>query len=116
MTHEHKLQKIKDSSSFDCDGSYVVLENSAGRTIMAGGVNLFPKDRAWYCGSNEQVDKLIQSKALKVVEEHSAKPKPRKAKEEKSEETSSTVADTDSIESVQLGSSAEDIAPQTEQL
>ena len=115
MTHEHGFQKIKNDLSFDCDGSHVVLENVSGRTLFAGGVNLFPGDRGFYCGQDKKVDKFIKENKLKVAEEHSAKPKPRKPKEEKSEETYATVADVDAEASVQLGSSEDDIAPSTEQ-
>jgi hypothetical protein len=115
MTHEHGFQKIKNDLSFDCDGINVVLENVSGRTLFAGGASLFPDDRGFYCGQDAKIDKLIKENKLKVVEEHSAKPKPRKPKEEKSEETYATVADVDAEASVQLGSSEDDIAPSTEQ-
>jgi len=115
MAHEHGFQKIKNDLSFDCDGNHVVVENTSGRTLFAGGVNLFPNDKAFYCGQEAKVDRLIKENKLKVVEEHSAKPKTRKPKEEKSEETSVTVADVETEASVQLGSSEDDIAPSTEQ-
>jgi hypothetical protein len=115
MTHKNGFQKIKNDLSFDCDGIHVVLENVSGRTLFAGGASLFPDDRGFYCGQDAKIDKLIKENKLKVVEEHSAKPKPRKPKEEKSEETYATVADVDAEASVQLGSSEDDIAPSTEQ-
>lgn len=115
MAHEHGFQKIKKNSLPECDGSHVVLENISGRTLLAGGVSLFPNDKGFYCGQDEKIDKLVKENKLKIVEEHSAKPKPRKAKEEKSEESSPTVADADSEASVQLGSSEDDIALSTEQ-
>jgi hypothetical protein len=115
MAHEHGFQKIKEDLSFDCDGSHVVLENVANRTLFVGGVNLFPGDKGFYCGQDKKIDKFIKENKLKVVEENSAKPKSRKPKEEKSEETSVTVADADAEASVQLGSSEDDIALSTEQ-
>jgi len=115
MTHEHGFKKIKNDLSFDCDGSHVVLENVSGRTLFGGGASLFPGDRGFYCGQDAKIDKFIKENKLKVAEEHSAKPKPRKPKEEKSEETYATVADVDAEASVQLGSSEDDIAPSTEQ-
>lgn len=115
MAHEHKLEKIKSGSSFDCDSAYLILENVSNRTIVVAGVSLYPKDRAWYCSSNDKVDKFIKDNKLKVVETHQAKPKTRKIKEEKLEESSLTVADTESEASVQLSSSEDDIAPSIEQ-
>lgn len=115
MAHEHKVEKIKKGSSFDCDGPYFVLQNVSQRTLFAGGANLFPDDTAWYCGADSRVDKLIKDNKLKIVETHSAKQKPKKQKEEKSEESSPTVAEPSGEASVQLSSSEDDVAPLTEQ-
>lgn len=115
MAHKHGLQKMKNDSSFDCDGSYSVLQNASNRTVSAGGVNLYPGDKAWYCGEDAKVDKLVKGNVLKVVEKGSSKPKYKKSKEDKSEETSATVAYTEGEPSVQLGSSEDDVALTTEQ-
>lgn len=115
MAHNHGIKKIKKDSSFDCDAAYVVLQNVSNRTIYAGGSSLFPGDKAWYCGSDEKIEKLVKQNVLKTIEQAASKPKPKKVKEEKSEETSATVADVDSEASVQLGSSEDDVALNTEQ-
>jgi len=115
MAHKHGLQKIKTDATFDGDGDYVVLKNVSGRTVFAGGVNLFPEDTAWYCGKDEKVDKLIAKKILRTIEVSIPKPKVKKQKEEKSEETSATVAEPDGEASVQLSSSEDDVALTTEQ-
>ena len=115
MSHKHGLQKIKKETSFECDGSYSVLKNVSTRTVSAGGTNLYPGDTAWYCGENEKIDKLIKENVLKIVEQVSPKPKYKKLKEDKSEETSSTVAYPEGEASVQLGLSEDDVALTTEQ-
>jgi hypothetical protein len=115
MAHVHGLQKIKKDASFDCSLEHVVLKNVSGRTIFADGVNLFPDDTAWYCGQSDKVDKLIAKKILKTIETNLPKSKAKKQKDEKSEETSATVAEPDGEASVQLGSSEDDVALTTEQ-
>lgn len=115
MAHEHGFQKVKKDTTFDCPFEYVVLKNVSGRTVFAEGVNLFPDDTAWYCGASKKVERLIQQKILKTIETNAPKPKAKKQKDEKSEETSATVAEPDGEASVQLGSSEDDVALTTEQ-
>lgn len=115
MAHKHGLQKMKNDFSPECDGAYSIIQNASGTTVSAGGVNLYPGDKAWYCGEDAKVNKLIKSNVLKVVEKGSSKPKYKKSKEDKSEETSATVAYTEGEPSVQLGSSEDDVALTTEQ-
>lgn len=115
MAHKHGLQKIKNDTTFSGGDDYVVLKNVSGATVFAGGVNLFPGDTAWYCGKDERVDKLVARKILKTVEVNTPKPKVKKQKEEKLEETSATVAEPDGEASVQLGSFEDDVALTVEQ-
>ena len=115
MPHEHKLTKIKKDNSFECDTSFMILINVYSGTILIAGVNLYPGDKAWYCQKNEKVERLIKENKLKIVETHEGKPKIKKIKEEKFEESSVTVAETEAKASVQWDSSEDIIAPLIEQ-
>jgi hypothetical protein len=115
MPHEHKLTKIKEGVSFDCDTGFLVLENTSPTTIEVAGVNLYPGNQAWYCGTDEKVEKAIKNNKLTIVENNDGKTKIKKVisvvnKEKLLEETSVTVAETEAKESVQLSSSEETIA------
>jgi hypothetical protein len=120
MPHEHKLTKIKEGVSFDCDTDFVILENTSPSTIELAGVNLYPGNQAWYCGGDERVEKAIKDSKLTIVENKDGKTKMKKTitvvnKEKLIEETSVTVAETEAKESVQLSSSEETIASLDEQ-
>jgi len=120
MPHEHKLTKIKEGVSFECDADFLVLENTSLNTVDVGHVNLYPGNQAWYCGSDERVERAIKDNRLTVVESKEGKTKMKKVitvvnKEKLLEETSVTVAETEAKESVQLSSSEETIASLDEQ-
>lgn len=106
MSHSHKIEKLKDQSDFDSNGTgYFVVQNISGRNLTLGSdaILLYPGDKAFSCDDNPKVLSAIKSYKLEIVEIASAKPKTKKSKtEEQKEETLTTVADSNEQDSVQL--------------
>lgn len=118
MAHKHQFAKEKDTSNFDFDSAHVVAINVAGRPISVGdaGLKLYPGEKVLICQDNEIIQKLVSARKIQVLEINSAKPKPKKIKEDKQEETFSTVAELEEETSVQLTSSDSVELPAGEQL
>lgn len=112
MAHTHGITKVADGVEFDCQSDYSVLLNVSGRTLVIGSpaISIFPKEKVYFCGENEKIARFIKDNKLKVSEVFAAKAKSKKVKEEKSEETPTTVAEPESEVSVQLGSSEDGVA------
>lgn len=107
MSHIHKIEKNKGQDAFSSDSVAVIEVKNTSQMSISIGVILYPGDTAFACEDHPKVASAVKKGKLSVVASHQNK---AKSKKQKTEDSITTVAETEPEASVQLTTQEDDAA------